>query len=153
MEDEPSSWAATPDCHEQSIHDQLSGHPVTQEPSHNLTRKKIDNYSQIQPTFTCPNICDVGNIHQIRSIYLKLTVQQIWSNRKIMLAVCGCFEFLFLLHDNIGQRHQCLCSGSTTGDAVRFDFFSNSPGTIGPFRFLMGYLDNRNKSFIFPLSQ
>jgi len=67
-----------------------SGHKISDSlsrPSDDTPRIKVQNNSQIEPTLTGPDITDINDPFLIAPICQKVTVQQIWRNIELVIAV------------------------------------------------------------------
>lgn len=63
--------------------------PVTDSPADNPARKKINDDSQIQPSFPCPDIRYVGAQFLVGTRSRKVLSNDVGRNRKSMVTVCG----------------------------------------------------------------
>ena len=48
---------------------------------------QVQYYSEIQPAFTCPDIRDVTSPFLVWLIRREVTIQQVWRNVELMIAV------------------------------------------------------------------
>ena len=72
--------AASPDRHHQRVGHELCRHRCIHRPADHATGEQIDDGSNIEPTFRCPHIGEVGNPFAVGSGRLKGAIEHIRSN-------------------------------------------------------------------------
>ncbi len=78
-----SLWLLTTQSHQQRRADQLLLHSLVHGPTDNASREQVKNHRQIEPSFLCGNVGDIGTPFGIRAFRCKITVQQI--RRQLMV--------------------------------------------------------------------
>jgi hypothetical protein len=105
MDDPIGLWIIA-DSHRQSIQCEFTFHSVAHGPTHDTTWSKIHDGRKVKPSFGSENIGDISQPNPVRFFDIKITIEQIGSNGKIVLWVCSCLKFsgdytpnTFLFHD------------------------------------------------------
>ena len=74
-------------CHFQRTDRQIPLHPIADRPANHATRMQVEDHGKIQPAFARPDIADVACPFLVLLICNEVSVQQIWCNVELMVAV------------------------------------------------------------------
>ena len=111
---------------------QFCGHGTVHRPAHNRSGKQIHGHGQIQPAFLCRDVGDVAGPSRIRCLRRKISVQQVWSHWKNMLAVCGFDELATGFTVQTKVTHQSSDSPDTVVMTPGRQFSLNPGRSIAP---------------------
>src|ERR1051325_8750661 len=90
--DQPGGWAAHGQGSAQSGESQVAMQPVACCPADNSSCEQVDNDGQVQPTFTGPNIGNVGTPLLVGLCCREVLIEQVRGDRPSMMAVRGPLE-------------------------------------------------------------
>ena len=81
-------WLPERDGHLQCPDPQVALHPITDSPADNAPGMQVQDNGQIQPTFSGPDIADVASPFLVWCVCGEVTIQQVWGNIELVIAVC-----------------------------------------------------------------
>jgi len=77
----------------ESLQDQFLGHPLIRVPAYDFTRVQVHDARDIEPSFVCRNVRDVGHPDLVERLRCELLVQHIVIHRQVVLRVRRRFVF------------------------------------------------------------
>ena len=123
-------WLPLTQSHQQRRADQLLLHSLVHGPTDNASREQVKNHRQIEPSFLCGNVGDIGTPLGIRAFRCKITVQQI--RRRLMIWISfgrSLIAFRLLGHKTM-LAHQAAHPMLTTGKAANLQIMPDALITI-----------------------
>lgn len=85
-------WPSDCDRHVQGSQGEILLHAISDRPTNDTARKQINDYSRIDPPFTCPDISDVPGPFLAGAARRKVLPQEIRCDVKGVVALCGALE-------------------------------------------------------------
>lgn len=87
---------------------------------------QVQYYSEIKPTLTRPDIRDVTSPFLVWLIRREVTIQQVWRNVELVIAVCRDLVFAGSNHRYAVLAHQTSHATMTYIKANLFEFLSHA---------------------------
>ena len=79
--------------HVQSTYCQVAFHAIAHRPADDAPRMQVQDHRQVQPAFTGPDIADVTCLFLVWRFRHEVTIQQVWRDVELVIAICGHFVF------------------------------------------------------------
>jgi hypothetical protein len=73
-------FTSSPDCHHQSVGNELRGHGCVHRPANHAPREQIDDGRHIEPAFRRPDVSEVGNPFSVRRRRLEAAIEHVGSD-------------------------------------------------------------------------
>lgn len=80
-------WLPERDGHLQCPDREVTLHAVTHSPADDAPGMQIQGHGQIQPALARPDVADITRPFLVRLICHDVTIQQVWRNVELMIAV------------------------------------------------------------------